>query len=218
MNQGRLLTRLVVLLLFVGSITSSIHAQGTNRMLYGAIGNFLVRIDPLTGKATEVAPFAFPAEITSVISFAFDESTEILYGLGGNPGGVGPLRFWRTLVRIDSCKRNCIFCRRSRHRPIGGMYVSISINGDVPDGDFFSETLATVNPTSAVATVVGTITGTVHQEADGLEFVGSTLSAMDDPGQGPTSIYTINPASAATFVGTTSSPRFNHVGRHGLQP
>jgi hypothetical protein len=107
------------------------------------------------------------------------------------------------------------------HPQNGAMYVSMSIDGDPSStpADYYSETLVTVDPDTAVATYVATIDNTVQDEADALEFVDGTLYVADDPGSGPTSIYTIDTGSGvATLKGTLSSPRFNNVGDMAYNP
>jgi hypothetical protein len=189
--------------------------------LYGTIDGYLVTIDPATGDATEVAPYDFTgSDVAVVFDLAFDATTGKLYGLGRFSVGNTP-----ALVEIDPCTAGVtlvgavtvdggtvFFGEGFAIDPDGNAYASLSLNGDVPGGDYYSETLATLDLGTAVATVVGTIDPTVQHEADALEFVGYTLYAGDDPGQGPTSIYTLDTlTAAATLVGSLGSPRINNV-------
>ena len=196
-------------------------------VLYGTIGGkYLVTVDPTTGDASEVAMLSGPVD--SVNPIAFDWNSGKLYGLARAGGNHRP---W--LAEIDICTgevtvvgqitlpgRTVYFAEGLAVDPSGTIYVSMSINGDFsPGSDYYSETLATVNPSTAVATQIGTISPTVQTEADGLEFVLTTLYATDDPGRGPTNIYTINTSTAAaTFKGTLSSPRFNNVNDMAYNP
>ncbi len=219
MKRTQCIRLFVVLLLFAVAIADPTYAQAT-QTLYGAIGDYLVRVNPVTGKATVVAPFTFPAGVESILNLAFDQNTQVLYGLGLPPF---PPLGTPTLVTINPCTGDVTavgavtvpggtvhFAEGLAVNPAGVLYISMSINGDNASGDFFSESLATVNPVTAVTTVVATISGTPNQEADGLEFVGSTLFATDGPNFG---VYTIDLGTGvATFVGVPTSPTFMNLG------
>ena len=221
---------LLVVMLAVGltlPMAMSVAASNGSYVLYGIIGGqYLVTIDETTGDTAEVAVLSGSQD--SVNAIAFDSNSGTLYGLARAGGNHRP-----QLATIDVCTGNVTvigqitlpgetvyFSEGLAVDPSGTIYVSMSINGDFsPGSDYYSETLATVDPDTAVATTVATITNTVQREADGLEFVGSTLYATDDPGSGPTNIYTINTGTGvATFKGTLSSPRFNNVGDMAYNP
>jgi hypothetical protein len=193
-------------------------------VLYGTIGGqYLVTIDEMTGDATLVTTLVGDY---SVYRLAFDSTNGVLYGLATMGAAHTPY-----LVKINIATGNVTpvgqitrsggpvyFAEGLAINPTGTIYVAMSINGDYPP-DYYSETLATVDSATAVATPIGTITPTVQNEADGIEFVGSTLYAADDPGAGPTNIYTIDTSTcAATLKGTLSSPRFNNVGDMAYNP
>jgi hypothetical protein len=179
--------------------------------LYGRIGGYLVTVDPTTGDATEVAPFDFSGtspEVGFVFDLAFDATTGILYGLGRFTAGNTPV-----LVEINPCTaqvalvgavtvsgRTVYFGEGFTISSTGEAYVSLSLNGDVPGGDYYSETLARLDLGTAVAEVVGAIDPTVQHEADGLQFVGATLYAGDSNGNNETRIYTLDTSTgAATY-------------------
>ena len=194
-------------------------ASAADDVLYGTIGGkYLVTIDHTTGDAAEVA--IMNGGIDGVYAIAFDWHTDTLFGLARADGTVVP-----KLATIDVCTGAVTvignidlpdtteyFAEGIAIDPEGTIYVSMSIDGGIPSGDYYSETLVTVDADTASATYVATISGTVQNEADGLEFVDGTLYASDDPGSGPTNIYTLAMSGAATLEGTLSSPRFNNVG------
>ena len=209
----------IALVLVFATQTINVRASNGGLKLYGTIGSYLVEVDPDTGDASEVAMLSGP--IDSVGPLAFDPNTGILYTIARAGGNHKP-----RLAKIDRCTGEVTvigqitlpgsivyFAEGLAIHSDGTIYVSMSINGDFnPGSDYYSETLATVDPDTAVATQLATITGTVQKEADGLEFVGETLYATDDPGSGPTNIYTLNIGTGvATYKGTLSNPRFNNV-------
>jgi hypothetical protein len=182
--------------------------------LYGTIDGYLVTVDPVTGDATEVAPYDFTGSTVNVVfDLAFDANTGILYGLGRFSDGT-PSRT-PALVTIDPCNaevtlidavtmsgETVYMAEGFAINPDGVAYVSISLNGDPNSSpaDYYSETLATLDLTTAVATAKGTITPTVQTEADGLQFVGAMLYAGDSNGNNETRIYTLNTSTgAATY-------------------
>jgi hypothetical protein len=187
--------------------------------LYGTIGTnpgYLVTVDPVTGDATEVAPFDFTGTTPTVgvvFDLAFDATTGKLYGLGRFANVPSPTRT-PALVEICPATASVIlvgavtipgatvwFGEGFAISPDGEAYVSLSLNGDV-------------NPDycTAVATTVGTISPTVQTEADALGFVGTTLYASDSNGNVYSDIYTLNTSTAAaTHKGTLSSPRIDNL-------
>jgi len=197
---------------------------GSPNVLYGTIGGtYLVTIDHTTGDVDNAGAITMTGPQDSVNAIAYDSQSGTLYGLARSGGNHLP-----QLATIDVCTgavtiigqivvpgATVYFAEGIAVNPSGTIYVSMSMDGDFnPGTDYYSETLATVNPVTAVATPIGTIGPTVQNEADGLEFIGATLFAgTDDPGSGPTDIYAVDPNTAvATFKGTLSSPRFNNVG------
>lgn len=217
--KKRLFIGLYIALVLVFALqTRDVQATNGGLKLYGIIGLNLVEVDPNTGDASWVANLSGP--IVRMGPIAFDSTTGILYGLARAAGSNTP-----QLVTIDICTgavsiiggmtlpgHTVYFGEGFAINPSGIMYASVSIDRDIPQGDYYSETLVTVNPANAQATWVATISNTTQREADGLEFVNGTLYATDDPGRGPTYIYTINTSTGvATLKGQLSNPRFNNV-------
>ena len=226
---GIVLTTALVLslgLVFAGPVGAS---TSNGNVLYGIIGTYLVTIDENTGDAIDVATLS--GDTTGLMQdIAFDWQNGVLYGLARTSStDRTPL-----LTTIDVCTgevsivgtitltdETVYLAEGLAIDDQGTMYVSMSINGE-PPSDYYSETLVTVNPADAVATLVGTISGTsstVEDEADALECVDGTLYAVDDPGSGPSEVFTINTSTAvATSQGSLSSPRFNNIGDMAFNP
>jgi hypothetical protein len=217
------------------TLPSSSYALNDSNKLYGLIldktstKTYLVQIDDITGAAANYLELWSSTEPTlNLGALAFDPVNKVLYTLADRTIiGKDP-----KLAKIDICTGEVTvigtikiegvppyFAEGLAVDPSGVIYASVSRNNEVAvNGDYESETLVTINPTTAAATFVATITGTQpytknnDSEADGLEFVGSTLYATDDPGSGPTYIFTIDVSTgAATYKGQLTSPRFNNV-------
>lgn len=190
-----------------------------DEVLYGIIGDeYLVTIDPVTGDATEVAMLDYWSESISLRRIGFDPNTNELYGLACyiSSSGLGaPM-----LTTIDACTgvvtligdidlpgETEYFAESMAIDPSGTIYVAMSIDGADP-ADWKSETLVTVDPETAEATLVGTISGTWDDDADQLVFVGDTLYAADHPPPHDAHLYTLAIPSTppgtvvATLMGT----------------
>jgi len=224
MKKKLLIGLSIALVLMFVVRTIPVQAQSGSLKLYGIIGSYLVEVNAATGQATEVAEL-WGAATTYVGPLAFDPITKKLYSLAdrfsepklatidlctGEVSVIGPIILNGKLV---------YFTEGIAINPQGVIYASVSANNPVGvNWDYESETLVTLDPNSGAATHVVKINGTKpytggrDSEADGLEFVGDTLYATDDDGDGPTDIFTINILTGwATWLNELHTPRFNNV-------
>ena len=98
------------------------------------------------------------------------------------------------------------------------LYVSASLNGGVSDGDFWSESILTLDVKTAEATLITTIiTSNINQsesDTDDMHILDGVLYLTDSapPGANFTKVYTVNWANLVT--GGNTSPTEIYAGTH----
>lgn len=189
------------------SATKTYHLLAASGRLRGAIGDQLIELDRDTGDATTVAAIQ-PAPPTYVLSMAADPLNGMLYGVV-NPDSsprlirIHPQTGASTIVGFIQTPGNAIQgVEGIAFQPLTGqLYASCRTAGG-----YASPVIISIDPSTAAATVVVTISGTVQNDLDSISFVGSTMHALDVDvtSTQKTYLYTINLSTgAATLVGWT---------------
>jgi hypothetical protein len=193
----QLISGLAVVMLYTSSINFAGAAPFSGE-LFGtdAIGGHLLRINTVTGAGTIVGTIGFP-----VPSLAFDPITGILYGGEGagipNLYTVNPATGAATLVGNTGLGLAAI--GGMDFRTDGVLFAAVNIIGDGGTG---SETLATINKATGLATIVGFF-GVEGMEAIAFDSSGVLWGARSASGAGVgiPGLYTINTSTGqATFV------------------
>lgn len=208
----------------VGTVDASPDTGPVERReLYGSIGAELVRIDTTTGVATSVATMPQQAFLI------FDPAGGVLYGVTERTTTPG-------LVQIDPCTgefasapvlitvpdETVFFTEGLTWDPVGGrIYMSASLDGTIAGGDVISERLLALDPDTATAAVLSTLTNTIDDEADSLTVVDGVLYALDSSGacmidgERCTRLYTIDPSTGVATAAGDILFAVNHITHDG---
>lgn len=188
--------------------------------LFTLIDGNLVKINQSTGDILKVIPiFNFPFEEThSAMTFNSDEHafyliqntsenpTLVKINENGQYSIIGPIMFNGSQVELAEAL--------TYDNNSNTMYLSASLNGGVDIGDFYSESLLTINTTTAEATFLTTIiTNEINfpdSDTDDLDFRDGTLYFVNGqpPGANFTKIYSIE-VDLLNINGTTE-PDLNY--------
>lgn len=185
---------------------------GLGRVLYGAASKYLAAITPPQAAAAFVCLNTnVPGDPNNLIyGLAADLDSQWLYSflapnstlpqlfrlnpVNGDQAIIGTLQTTDNLIRSTKG----LAC----HPATGVLYASVRTNLS----DTAAPVIVSVNPQTAQATVVQTVTGTAQNDLDSLGFIGGTLYALDidSTGTALTYLYTINlETGQATLVGST---------------
>jgi hypothetical protein len=168
--------------------------------LYGLIGTKLVVFDEATAKPTVIGDIAAAGGGAAVSLLAFNPSSGTLYAVRDILGT-------RELIKVNPCTAavtpiapitragGAIHLVEGFAARGGVLYASASLDG----ADLLSESLVTIDATTAVATPVGTFSGSDENEMDHLAVVGGELIGRDaHQGDGfVLHLYDINETTAA---------------------
>jgi len=179
--------------------------------LFGVLGDYLVTIDQTTGDATAIA--AIPGfSYTFIEGLTFDSDSDTLFGVAdsftdpklitinratGQTTVVGP---------IDPIDGDFRMAEALAFNPADGLLYGSG-------GTTFprSDKLITVDPTTGVATQIGSIIGTIDNEVDALIFIDDVLYAVDARGTS-SFFYSIDRTTgAATLIGQIGFKNVNDL-------
>ncbi len=185
---------------------------GLGKVLYGAATKYLAAINPTNAQAAFVGINTnVPGDPNHMVyGMATDPTSQWLYSIlapssvqpqlmrlnpaNGDQAIIGTLQTTDNLIKSS---------KALAFNPVTGvLHASVRTNAT----GSHAPVVVTVNPQTAEATIVNTITGTARDDLDALGFVGNTLYALDiDPMVTfLTHLYTINlETGQATLVGST---------------
>ena len=190
-------------------VTVSVFAPGESRIMFATTGHgdgsgsVLLRIDPNTGKGTEIGPTG----VNAIPGLAINSEGQ-LFGFGIDADASGDLHI------IDSETGEAVFALTTGLTNADALAFD---SNDVLWGvEGSTNNLVTIDTTTGTPAVVGNtgvhIAGLAFDPIDGTLY-GSSGGAVIGDGPNELSIYTINTATgAATRVGLNN----NHILRHQL--
>lgn len=223
MNAYYPILRQATTLLLLFCLAGRAHSQLYT--IYGIIGNQLAEIDPETGIASPIATLSggysdlsgltYDPVLDKLFIVAHARSNPLLLSIERRSGQM-------TLVgAIDQVSPAIDFrlIEAMAYNPEDGKLYAAGYEQTVDQGWFFSRRLMQVDPLTGKATVVASITGTCHDEADALAFAfTSNVKYSLDVCQTThsfTGLYSIDLSSGvSSLIGYNSLPGGATLGVH----
>ncbi len=184
MKDIRLINNLIHFLLFSSLLATNVQSQG--KELIGIIENRFVILDSLTGRASELFDIQNLEMEVTIDDLAFHETNQTFYGIknisnspklvsiskDGVYQEIGPLLLDTDQIELaEAVAYNTVSDK---------LYMSVSLNGGVNNGDFFSESIVEVNTSNATCVLITEInTSHINPDIDAMTFNENTLYLID---------------------------------------
>ena len=182
---------------------------GQDGAIYGSVGNDIIIVDETSGTVTSIGTTPAFSDIESI---TYDFATGVVYALVDNSSnprlGIVDLNTGVLTVVGDLSTPTVTVGSAegiSFHPDTGILYAVVNQGGGL-----LSNHLATLDPLTGDATIINPISGSVENEMDKIEFVGSTLYGIDGTLVTNQFLYTVDLVSGnAALIG---GPFANVVG------
>ncbi len=202
------------------------NLQAQNYTLYGIIGDYLVTIDPTTGKAEEVALLNI-ANYTNIVGLTYVPQQNKLYAVANH---TDPL-----LINIAPCKgevtevgaideknpdEDIRLIESIQYNPDDGLLYAGGALTNPSSNNYLSDRLMTVDPLTGDATHISLISGTYQGgDADNLGFGTGVHYIIDGQGVGTVtelSTFNISNGVATPIANTPSTDPYQGMAVHPL--
>lgn len=189
---------------------SSFSASTQDYILYGIIGDYLAEIDPATGAATEVAPLTpgistfsgltYEPNLDKLLAVADRMTEPRLVSIDRCTGEITAIGFIDQQFPLIDFK----LIESMEYNPDDGLLYASGYE-TAPPANYYSRRLMTIDPLTGNATVVASISGTCHNEADALAFTSGAQYSFDGCPPNPVNLYAIDLATGnSTLIGPSA--------------